>query len=87
MGVEILIGLTMAWGVIEGTPYVAGWLMEREQRIEQEERVALEQELDYKLQESGNRLIITVKTMEDVEAEENARLLELGQRERRVIKK
>ena len=29
MGVEILIGLTMAWGVIEGTPYVAGWLVER----------------------------------------------------------
>ena len=86
MGVEILIGLTMAWGVIEGTPYVAGWLMEREQRIEQEEQLRAEAELDEIVRSSGH-LVIEVKTMEEVEQEENARLLELGQRERRVITK
>ena len=86
MGVEILIGLTMAWGVIEGTPYVAGWLMEREQRIEQEEQLRVEAELDEIVRTSGH-LVIEVKTWEEVEAEENARLLELGQRERRVITK
>mgnify|MGYP001087974079 FL=1 len=86
MGVEILIGLTMAWGVIEGTPYVAGWLMEREQRIEQEEQLRAEAELDEIVRTSGH-LVIEVKTMEEVEQEENARLLELGQRERRVITK
>ncbi len=86
MGVEILIGLTMAWGVIEGTPYVAGWLMEREQRIEQEEQLRAEAELDEIVRTSGH-LVIEVKTMEEVEQEENARLLDLGQRERRVITK
>ena len=86
MGVEILIGLTMAWGVIEGTPYVVGWLMEREQRIEQEEQLRAEAELDEIVRTSGH-LVIEVKTWEEVEAEENARLLELGQRERRVITK
>ena len=87
MGIAIAFMVAGGWTVLEGVPMLGQYLVEREQRIEQEERVALEQELDYKLQESGNRLIITVKTMEDVEAEENARLLELGQRERRVIKK
>ena len=86
MGVEILIGLTMAWGVIEGTPYVAGWLMEREQRIEQEEQLRAEAELDEIVRTSGH-LVIEVKTWEEVEQEENARLLDLGQRERRVITK
>ena len=86
MGVEILIGLTMAWGVIEGTPYVAGWLMEREQRIEQEEQLRAEAELDEIVRTNGH-LVIEVKTWEEVEQEENARLLELGQRERRVITK
>jgi len=76
----------MAWGVIEGTPYVAGWLIERDQRIEQEEQLLAEARLDEIVRTNGH-LVIEVKTMDEVEAEENARLLELGQRERRVIRK
>jgi len=86
MGLAIAFMVAGGWAVIEGVPILGQYLIEREQRIEQEEQLRAEAELDEIVRTSGH-LVIEVKTMEEVEQEENARLLELGQRERRVITK
>jgi len=86
MGVAIAFMVVGGWTMLEGVPMLGQYLVERDQRIEQEERTLAEAELDEIVRTSGH-LVIEVKTMEEVEAEENARLLDLGQRQRKVIRK
>jgi len=86
MGVAIAFMVVGGWTMLEGVPMLGQYLVERDQRIEQEERTLAEAELDEIVRTNGH-LVIEVKTMDEVEAEENARLLDLGQRQRKVIRK
>ena len=80
MGVDILIGLTMAWGVIEGSPYLVGWLAEYEQNQLMNEQLESEEEIERQMRERGNWTVI-VQTQEEVEAER------LKDRKQIIIKK
>jgi len=85
MGVAIVFMVAGGWTILEGVPMLGEWMVENDQRIVQEEQLAQEAELDRIVRESGN-LIITVQTMAEVQAEENAMLLKIGERQRVVIK-
>jgi len=80
MGVDILIGLTMAWGVIEGSSYLVGWLAEYEQNQLMNEQLEAEEEIERQMRERGNWTVI-VQTQEEVEAER------LKDRKQIIIKK
>ena len=84
MGVAIVFMVAGGWTILEGVPMLGEWMVENDQRIVQEEQLAQEAELDRIVRESGN-LIITVQTMAEVQAEENAMLLKIGERQRVVI--
>jgi len=86
MGVAIAFMVVGGWTMLEGVPMLGQYLVERDQRIEQEEQLLAEARLDEIVRTNGH-LVIEVKTMDEVEAEENARLLDLGQRQRKVIRK
>jgi len=69
MGVAIAFMVVGGWTMLEGVPMLGQYLVERDQRIEQEEQLLAEARLDEIVRTNGH-LVIEVKTMDEVEAEE-----------------